>query len=231
MSKAAAAAAVAWLRAQGDPGFRDGLARYGLPTEKAFGVSVATIQQYAKTLGRDHELARELWQTGWTDARMLASFVGEPGKVTPAEMDAWCRDFDSWGIVDTVCFKLWDRSPHAWKKAQEWTTRKLEFEKRAAFVLMACLAAHDKVAGDDAFLKFLPLIEKGATDERNFVKKGVSWALRHIGHRSRKLHAAAVKSATRLAKSDDATARWVGKDALRDLQRPAVLKKVASRRP
>jgi 3-methyladenine DNA glycosylase AlkD len=226
MSKAAAAAAVAWLKAHGDPEFRAGLARYGLPTDKAFGVSVATIQRYARTLDRDHDLARELWRTGWSDARMLASFVGEPAKVTPAEMDAWCRDFDSWGIVDTVCFKLWDRSPHAWRKAGQWTTRKPEFEKRAGFVLMACLAAHDKSAKDDSFLKFLPLIEKGATDDRNFVKKGVSWALRHIGHRNAKLHAAALKTATRLAKSEDATQRWVGKDALRDLMRPAVIKKV-----
>jgi 3-methyladenine DNA glycosylase AlkD len=221
-----AATAVAWLKAHGNPAFRDGLARYGLPAEKAFGLPVATIKTYAKSLGRDHDLARALWATGWTDARMLAAMVGEPDRVTPAEMDAWCRDFDSWGIVDTVCFTLWDRSPHAWKKATQWTTRKPEFEKRAGFVLMACLAAHDKAAKDDAFLMFLPLIEKGASDERNFVKKGVSWALRHLGHRNAKLHAAAVKTATRLSKSADRTERWVGKDALRDLTRPMVRRKV-----
>ena len=229
MSKAGAATAVAWLKAQADPAFRAGLARYGLPTDKAFGLSVATIQAYAKTLGRDHDLARELWKTGWTDARMLAAFVGEPDRVTAPEMDRWCRDFDSWGIVDTVCFKLWDQSPHAWTKAAQWTTRKPEFEKRAGFVLMACLAAHDKIAKDASFLKFLPLIEKGASDERNFVKKGVSWALRHIGHRNAKLHAAAVKTANRLANSDDRAERWVGKDALRDLMRPGVIKKVKAR--
>jgi len=229
MSRTGAAAAVAWLKAQGDPKFRDGLARYGLPTDKAFGVSVATIQRYGKTLGRDHDLARELWKTGWTDARMLASFVGEPDRVTPTEMDAWCRDFDSWGIVDTVCFTLWDRSPAAWTKAAQWATGKPEFEKRAGFVLMACLAAHDKTAKDSAFMKFLPLIEKGARDERNFVKKGVSWALRHIGHRNARLHAATVKTANKLAKSADATQRWVGKDALRDLMRPAVITKVKKR--
>lgn len=228
MSKTAAAA-VAWLRAQGSDDVRDGLARYGLPTEKAFGVPVGTIQQYGRSLGRDHALAQALWKTGWTDARMLASFVGEPAKVTAAEMDAWCRDFDSWGIVDTVCFKLWDRSPHAWKKAVQWTTRKPEFEKRAGFVLIACLAAHDRDAADASFINCLLLIEKGAADERNFVKKGVSWALRHIGHRNQKLHAAAVKTATKLAKSEDATQRWVGKDALRDLQRPAVITKVKAR--
>lgn len=218
-----------WLRAHGDPKFRDGLARYGLPTEKAFGVPVATIRRYAKTLGRDHDLARALWKTGWTDARMLAAFVGEPERVTAAEMDAWCRDFDSWGSVDTVCFTLWDRSPLAWPKATQWVKRKPEFERRAGFVLMACLAAHDKTAPDAKFLPFLRLIEKGAADERNFVKKGVSWALRHIGHRSAALHAAALATAKRLAASADATERWVGKDALRDLQRPAVIRKVKVR--
>jgi 3-methyladenine DNA glycosylase AlkD len=131
-AKADAATAVAWLRAQGDPAFKAGLARYGLPTEKAFGLSVATLKSYAKTLGRDHDLAVALWKTGWTDARMLAALVGEPDRVTPAEMDAWCRGFDSWGIVDTVCFTLWDRSPHAWPKAKQWVTRKPEFEKRPA---------------------------------------------------------------------------------------------------
>jgi len=226
---AGAATAVAWLRAHGNQKFRDGLARYGLPADQAFGLSVATIKQYAKSLGRDHDLAIALWKTGWTDARMLASFVGEPAKVTPAEMDAWCRDFDSWGICDTVCFTLWDRSPHAWKKAKQWVTRTPEFEKRAGFVLMACLAAHDKKTDDAVFLPFLPLIETGASDERNFVKKGVSWALRHLGHRSAKLHTAAVKTATRLSKSADRRERWVGKDALRDLLRPTVVRKVKTR--
>lgn len=225
----AAAAAVEWLRKHGSGEFKAGLARYGLPTDKAFGVPVGVIQNYGKTLGRDHALAQALWSTGWTDARMLAAFVGEPGRVTAREMDAWCRDFDSWGIVDTMCFKLWDRSPHAWTKAVQWTARKPEFERRAAFVLMACLAAHDKTAKDGEFLKFLPLIEKGASDERNFVKKGVSWALRHIGHRNARLHAAAVKTASRLAKSADAAQRWVGKDALLDLQRPLVIRKVTAR--
>ena len=228
-SEQEAARAVAWLRARGNAKFREGLARYGLPTENAFGVSVATIKQYAQTLGRDHGLAMALWETGWTDARMLAAFVGEPDRVTPREMDAWCRDFDSWGIVDTVCFTLWDRSPHAWKKAKQWSRSKPEFERRAGFVLMACLAAHDKTATDARFLEFLPLIAKGANDDRNFVKKGVSWALRHIGHRNSKLHAAAVRTARRLDASDEAATRWVGKDALRDLLRPAVIRKVGTR--
>ena len=216
-----AATAVAWLKAHGDPAVKAGLARYGLPTDKAFGLSVATIKHTRKRSD-----ATTIWPGAVEDRldrRADAGGAGRrAGQVTPAEMDAWCRDFDSWGIVDTVCFTLWDRSPHAWKKAKQWAKRKPEFEKRAGFVLMACLAAHDKKAADAAFLPFLPLIEKGASDERNFVKKGVSWALRHIGHRNAKLHAAAIKTATRLSKSEDRTERWVGKDALRDLTRPVV---------
>ena len=229
MRRATAVAAVAWLKAHGSEECRAGLARFGLPTEKAFGVPVGVIQTYGRAIGTDHSLARALWKTGWTDARLLAAFVGDASKVTPAEMDAWCRDFDSWGIVDTVCFKLWDRSPHAWKKAQQWTRRRPEFEKRAGFVLMACLAAHDKDAADPKFLACLPLIETGAADERNFVKKGVSWALRHLGHRNAALHVAAVATAEHLAASANAAERWVGKDALKDLRRPAVIRKVRSR--
>jgi len=217
---------MAWLRKTGSPRAAAALSRYGLPTERACGVSVGALRSYAKAIGTDHDLALKLWNTGWLDARILASFLADPGEVTPAMMDEWCRDFDNWGTTDTACFTLFDRSPHAWKKAVQWTKRKPEFEKRAGFVLMACLAAHDKTATDAAFLKFLPLIEKGASDERNFVKKGVSWALRHIGHRNAKLHAAAVKTATKLSKSEDGTQRWVGKDALRDLMRPSVIKKV-----
>jgi 3-methyladenine DNA glycosylase AlkD len=217
---------MAWLRQAGSPRAAAALSRYGLPTERAFGVAVGALRKHAKAIGTDHDLALKLWNTGWLDARILASFLADPQKVTPSMMEDWCRDFDNWGTTDTACFTLFDRSPHAWQKAVQWTTRKPEFEKRAGFVLMACLAAHDKTAKDPAFLKFLPLIEKGASDERNFVKKGVSWALRHIGHRNAKLHAAAIKSATKLSKSEDSTQRWVGKDALKDLTRPLVVRKV-----
>jgi 3-methyladenine DNA glycosylase AlkD len=197
------------------------LKRFGITTDKAFGVSMANIQKIAKPLGKNHELAAALWKTGWYEARMLASFVDEPAKVTPAQMDRWCRDFDNWGICDTVCFKLFDQTPHAFKKVTQWSNKKDEFVKRGAFALLASLALHDKRSGDAAFLKTLPLIERAATDDRNFVKKGVSWALRGIGHRSPKLHAAAIALAASLAESPDRTARWSGKDALRDLKRLA----------
>ena len=159
---------------------------------------------------------------------MLAAFVDDPQKVSAAQMDRWCRDFDNWAICDTVCFKLFDRTPHAWTKVVQWSGKRNEFERRAAFALLASLAGHDRAAPDRAFVESLTLIERAATDERNYVKKGVSWALRRIGWRNAKLHAAAVTTARRLAASTDATARWIGKDALRDIERPAVVKRFAA---
>lgn len=195
------------------------LKRFGIATPKAFGVSMANIQEVAKPLGRNHALAEALWKTGWYEARMLAALVDEPARVTPAQMDRWCRDFDNWGICDTVCFKLFDQSPHAWLKVRTWSARKEEFVRRGAFALLASVALHDKAAPDAAFLETLPLIERAATDGRNFVKKGVSWALRAIGHRSPRLRRAALETGERLAASSDATSRWIGRDTLKDLGR------------
>jgi 3-methyladenine DNA glycosylase AlkD len=199
--------------------------RYGIYTSKAFGVSMANIQNVAKPLGRNHELAAALWDTGWYEARMLTSFVDEPELVTPAQMDRWCAEFDNWGICDTLCFHLFDRTPHAWHKVAQWSHRESEFVKRAAFALLASLALHDKQASDRWFVDGLLLIERAATDERNFVKKGVSWALRAIGRRNPTLNSAAVMLAHRLADSASPAARWVGKDALRDITNPVVIKR------
>ena len=220
---------VAWLKKHGSSAGRSGMARYGLPAENAFGVSVGVLQRHAKQLGKSHDLAAELWATGWYEARMLAAFIDEPELVTPAQMDAWCRDFDSWGICDTVCMHLFDRTPHAWKKASAWSRRRDEFVKRAAFALLASLALHDRTTGDAPFLNGLVLIERAATDERNFVRKGVNWALRGIGERNHALHTAALDVAERLAASDDSTARWIGRDAMRQLERPAVQRRLDSR--
>ena len=210
--------ALAWLEEHSSKKIRDEmLPRYGIDAPQAFGVSVANLHKLAKITGRDHEFALALWETGWYEARMLASLVDEPDRVTPAQMDQWCRDFDNWGICDTVCFKLFDRSPHAYKKVEQWAKRRDEFVRRGGFALMASLALHDKEASDDRFAKWFPLIEEGANDDRNFVKKGVSWALRAVGKRNAKLKSAAVKLAQRLASSERPSARWIGKDALRDL--------------
>ncbi len=211
----------------------DGMTRYGLPNDNALGVSVADIHKIARTVGRNHELAQALWDTKIYEARLLAAFVGEPDKVTSVQMDRWCRDFDNWGVVDTVCFKLWDQVPFAWKKVDAWVKKRDEFQKRAGFVLLACLCSHDKKAANEQFIRCLPMIEEASTDERNFVKKGVSWALRVIGRRNQELNKAATELAQRLAKSTDPTARWLGKEALREFARPVVkraLKKMNGKR-
>jgi 3-methyladenine DNA glycosylase AlkD len=215
------------LKRLGTKATRDGMARYAIPSDKAFGVPVGTLKKLAKQLGRNHELAAALWDTGWYEARMLAAFVGEPAKVTPAQMDRWCRDFDNWAVCDHACFHLFDRTPYAWGKVRQWARRKEEFVKRAAFALLWGLTVHDKHAGDEPFLEGLRLVERAAGDERNFVKKAVNMALRAIGKRSPALNAAAAAVAERLAASPDAAARWVGKDALRELRSPSVSRRLA----
>ena len=218
---------LAWLARKGTRRTVDGMARYGIVAKQAFGVPVGTLRTLAKRIGKNQALSLELWETGCYEARLLAAFVGDPEKVTRRQMNAWAADFENWADCDTACFCLFDRSPLAFDKAREWTASPREFVRRGGFVLMACLAAHDKKAPDSSFRPFLPLIEKGARDDRNFVKKGVSWALRGIGRRSPPLYAAAVAVAKRLASSEEAAPRWVGKDALRDLAKPKVRARLA----
>ena len=205
---------------------RDNLARFGIVTDKFYGVSMANVQKLAKRLGRDHDLAAQLWDSGWYEARALAAFVEEPARVTAAQMDRWCRDFDNWAICDTLCFHLFDRTPHAWSKVKQWSNRRDEFVKRAAFALLASLALHDKKAPDEPFVESLTLIERAAPDDRNFVKKGVSWALRTVGRRNRALNTAAVTLSRRLVESEEPAARWIGRDALKELTSAAVVKKL-----
>jgi 3-methyladenine DNA glycosylase AlkD len=208
-------AALAWLRRNASKKVRDGMVRYGLPAERALGIGVGNLQRYGKAIGKNQKLAEALWRTGIYEARLLASFVGEAEKLTPAMMNRWCRDFDNWGVVDTVCFKLFDQSPHAWERIEPWTKMAGEFQRRAGFVLLACVAAHSDDIPDEKLLRYLPLIAQGAVDERNFAKKGVSWALRMVGLQSPGLRAACTQLAKQLAESEEPAARWVGRDALR----------------
>ena len=218
---------LAWLQKRGTKATVEGMARYGIAAERAFGVPMGTLLSLRKRLGKDHALAMALWDSGWYEARLLAALVGDPQRVTRRQMNAWAASFENWGDCDTVCFHLFDRTPFAWEKARQWAASPREFVKRAAFALMACLALHDKAAPDKSFLALLPLIEKGARDERNFVKKGVNWALRAIGRRNLALSAAALAVAKRLARSEEAACRWVGKDALRELASPKVRLRLA----
>ena len=213
--------AVAALEEKGEARIRDGLARYGIVTaERVIGVPMAGIQTVAKAFRHDHDLAAALWETGIYEARMLAAYVDDPALVSPEQMDRWTRDLDNWGTCDTLCFVLFDRTPHAFEMVDRWADDPAEFVKRTAFALLACLALHDKESGDAPFLARLPLIEAAAGDERNFVKKGVSWALRAIGgRRSPALRAAAREVAERLAASTDKSAKWIGREALRAFNR------------
>jgi 3-methyladenine DNA glycosylase AlkD len=222
--------ALVWLERHGSKRQRDDMAeRYAIHTPKAFGVSVGGIQRLAKRLGRDHELAAALWETGWYEARMLSAYIEDPERVTAAQMDRWARDFDNWGICDTLSFVLFGRTSHAWRKVEQWSRRRDEFVKRAAFATLATLALRDKSAGNEPFLRSLRLVEQAATDDRNFVRKGVSWALRAVGERNNALNAAAVRTGRRLAESEDDAARWVGKDVLKQLASPAVQQRLAAR--
>jgi 3-methyladenine DNA glycosylase AlkD len=206
-----------WLRQHATKKTREGMVRFGIPSANALGVTVGDMRKYAKTIGKDHALALELWETGVYEARFMAAFVDDPAAVTPAQMDRWARDFDNWAVTDTVCFALFDRTPHAWKKVRAWAGAQPEFERRAAFALLWALSVHDKQAPDDLFVACLPLIEKAARDERDYVKKGVDMALRALGKRNPALRNAAIDLASRLCASNQGAQAWIGRSTLREL--------------
>ena len=198
------------------------MARFGIDTGRAVGVTVTELRRFARDLGHDHELAAALWASGVHEARLLASLVDEPAMVSEAQMEAWVADLDSWDVCDGVCGNLFDRTPFALDKAVEWSSREPEFEKRAAFALMASAAVHRKDLPDAAFASLLPVIRAQATDERNYVKKAVSWALRQIGKRSSGLNPRAIRTAEQIERIDSRAARWIARDALRELRSDAV---------
>ncbi len=209
-----------WLKKNGSRRTADGMARYGIVAPKAFGVTMGAMLKFAKQREKDHALAAALWKTGWYEARILASMLDDPKKVTAKQMDAWAAEFDNWGVCDTVCWHLFYETPFIWKKARQWSKSPREFVKRAGFVMMAGLVTHDRAASNAEFNSLFPLIEAGSRDERNFVKKGVSWALRRIGTRNLPLNVVATALAARLSKSERPASRWVGRDAHRYLSNP-----------
>jgi 3-methyladenine DNA glycosylase AlkD len=220
---------VSELESLADPANVAGMARYGINPENTLGVSIPRLRAMAKEIGRDHALALELWASGIHEARILAGLVDDPAMVAAAQLERWVGDFDSWDVCDGVCGNLFDRTPFAWEKAAAWSARSEEFVKRAGFVLMAALAVHDKKAPDERFRNFLPLIEREAADERNFVKKAVNWALRQIGKRNRALNRDAIAAAKRIRKIDSRSARWIAADALRELESGAVRERLNKR--
>jgi 3-methyladenine DNA glycosylase AlkD len=204
----------------------EAMTRFGINTNNAIGVSMPTVRKIAKEIGKDHSLALQLWDSKIHEARILASVIDEPNKVSEKQFEKWVTDFNSWDICDQCCGNLLDKTPFAWKKAVELTSRKEEFVKRTGFVLMATLSVHDKEAENKKFERFFSLIKKHATDERNFVKKAVNWALRQIGKRNIALNKKAITAAKEIIKMDSKAAHWIATDALRELQGDAVQKRL-----
>jgi 3-methyladenine DNA glycosylase AlkD len=206
------------LEAKAEPGNLEGMARFAIVGDQRMGVSVPDMRKIAKGIGKDHQLALELWDTGVPEAMIVAGMVAEPESLTGEQMEAWVVDINSWDICDQVCMNLFEKSPLAEQKIFEWCERPEEFVKRAAYALIACLAWHDKHAKDAEFNKFFPLIVAGATDERNFVKKAVNWALRNIGKRNQNLNQQAIQVAHQIHEIDSKSARWIASNALRELE-------------
>jgi len=205
------------LRSLANPDNVAGMARYGINTHGTLGISIYTLRPMAKEIGRDHALALGLWESGIHEARILASYIADPLQATSEQLERWVADFDSWDVCDQVC-EFFSKTPYAYPKIFEWSERPEEFVKRTAFALIAELSAHDKKAPDGTFEAFFPIIMREATDERNFVKKAVNWALRNIGKRNRHLNLRAIETAGQIQQIDSKAARWIASDALRELR-------------
>lgn len=206
-----------------------GMARYGIIYNKAYGISIYKLRDIAKTIGKNHELALKLWETGIREARLLAVFLADPKKITPEQMDSWAESFECWDDCDQAATSLFDQTPLAWSKVREWAERDEELVKRAAFSMIAGLAVHDKQASDNDFIKLFPVIKKASTDDRNYVKKAVNWALRAIGKRSKQLNKRAVKLSQDVLKIDSKSAKWIARKALRELESDRIRKRLQSK--
>jgi 3-methyladenine DNA glycosylase AlkD len=215
------------LKEKAKPDQLEGMARYGMTVESRLGVSIPDLRKMAKDIGKDHQLALNLWKTGIAEAMILAAMVDVPQEVTEEQMEEWVSDLNSWDVCDQVCMNLFEKTPMAWKKIRDWSKREEEFVKRAAFALAACLAWHNKEAADEEFIRLLPVIHEGATDERNYVKKAVSWALRNIGKRNTNLNRVALQAAQDIRKIDTRAARWIARDVLRDLTSETTRKRLS----
>jgi 3-methyladenine DNA glycosylase AlkD len=215
------------LKSLSDPEAVKGMTRFGINPKNTYGVSIPNLRKLAKEIGRNHELAQQLWETGIHEARILASMIDNPEEVTNEQMESWVKDFDSWDVCDQCCSNLFEKTRFAYQKAIEWSSRKEEFVKRAGFVLMARLAVSDKKAADNPFVTFLSVIQREAGDNRNFVKKAVNWALRQIGKRNPALNKKAIEAAKEIQKVDSRSSRWISSDALRELTSEAVQRRLS----
>jgi len=214
------------LKSMSEPKNVEGMARYGINPKNNLGISIYKLRPLAKKIGKNHNLSLKLWNSGIHDARLLAVFIEDPVKVTEEQMDSWAKDFDSWDVCDQACTSLFDLTSHAWRKVYEWASRDEEFVKRAAFSIIAGLAVHDKKADDMKFEELLKIIKKESTDDRNYVKKAVNWALRNIGKRNISLNKKAIKTAKEIKKIDSKSAKWIANDAIRELTSSKIQEKI-----
>jgi len=220
---------IAELKSMGNPKTAAGMARYGIKADRALGVSIPKLQGLAKKIGKSHKLAEELWSSAVHEARILACMIDDPQQITADQLDRWATEFDSWDLCDQCCNRLFSKTPFACQKALAWAGQPEEFVKRAGFVLMAVLAVHAKKAPDKQFDPFFTCIKAGAVDERNFVKKAVNWALRQIGKRNLSLNKKAISVAEEIQQFESKAARWVARDALRELRSENVQKRLSGR--
>lgn len=217
---------VAELKRYESPENREGMSRFGINTRSALGVEMPILRKLAKDVGKSHALSLQLWDMGIHEARILATMIADPNLVTYDQMDDWVKGFDSWDLCDQCCANLFVKIPFAYQKCFEWSSEEREFVKRAGFVLMSCLAVHDKKAEDERFSDFLPIIEREACDDRNLVKKAINWALRQIGKRNSHLNELAIQAAREVLKKDCRSARWIASDAIRELESMVVQKRL-----
>ncbi len=213
------------LESLSNPEDVEGMARFGIKTKKAYGVRMPELRRMARESGKNHELAEKLWKHGYSETKIMASMIDDPQIVTEEQMENWVVEFDSWDICDQCCMNLFRKTPFAYKKVYEWSEREEEFVKRAAFTLIATLAVHDKKADDSEFEKFFPIIIRESTDDRNFVKKAVNWALRQIGKRNLNLNKKSIIIAEKINKENSKSAKWIAKDALRELKSEKIQEK------
>jgi 3-methyladenine DNA glycosylase AlkD len=225
------AAVLRELQKFADPKVRSKMEYFGVRVPNAHGISAPVLHAFAKHIGKNQRLAEQLWSSGIHEAKILAALIGEPDKITSSQMDRWLRGFGSWDVVDSVCCYLYAEGAPAWKKVFAWSSRRAEFEKRAAFSLAAYLSYKDRAAPDARFAEFLAVIEREAWDERNFVKKAVNWALRNIGKRNLPLNRLAIRAAERIRAQGSRSARWIAADALRELQSAAVQSRLRRKNP
>jgi 3-methyladenine DNA glycosylase AlkD len=214
------------LESLSNPEDIEGMARFGIKTKKAYGVRMPELRLMARKTGKNHELAEKLWKHGYSETKIMASMIDDPQIVTEEQMENWVVEFDSWDICDQCCMNLFRKTPFAYKKVYEWSEREEEFVKRAAFTLIATLAVHDKKVDDSEFEKFFPIIIRESNDDRNFVKKAVNWALRQIGKRNLNLNKKSIIIAEKINKENFKSAKWIAKDALRELKSEKIQEKL-----